>query len=98
MFPIGSRLRCGSQRGRRKLSEEFRQTRAGVNVPLQRLIGLGAQHVIARCLVPHGASLLGANLFRADLTKIEVDDATVMAEANLTHARIQKTGRPRGAS
>jgi uncharacterized protein YjbI with pentapeptide repeats len=44
----------------------------------------------------HGTSLLGAHLFRADLTKIDVDDATIMKEAILTQARIREAKRPRG--
>ena len=45
-----------------------------------------------------GASFLGANLFRADLSKIDADDATVMDEATLTQARVRSAGRPHGAS
>ncbi len=45
----------------------------------------------------HGTSFLGAHLFRADLTKIDVDDATDMTEAILTQARICEARRPRAA-
>jgi uncharacterized protein YjbI with pentapeptide repeats len=43
----------------------------------------------------HGTSFLGAHLFRADLTKIDVDDATDMREAIVTQARIREARRPR---
>jgi uncharacterized protein YjbI with pentapeptide repeats len=42
----------------------------------------------------HGTSFLGAHLFRADLTKIDVDDATDMREAIVTQARIREARRP----
>ncbi len=35
-----------------------------------------------------GAKLVGMNLFRADLAKLRVDTATVLAECLMTHARI----------
>src|SRR5262249_16282651 len=44
----------------------------------------------------HGTSFLGAHLFRANLTKIDVDDATVMKEAILTQAYIREARRPNG--
>ena len=41
----------------------------------------------------HGTSFLGANLFRADLAKVDVDGATVTTEANLKQIRFVKARR-----
>ncbi len=45
----------------------------------------------------HGATFLGANLFRADLAKVEVDAGTVMKDANMTQMRFVQARRTSGA-
>jgi uncharacterized protein YjbI with pentapeptide repeats len=41
-----------------------------------------------------GASFRGANLFRADLLRVEVDGATDTKQANLTQIRYTDARRP----